>query len=212
MRKVLRARDGTYTTAGFSTGAGEEATKMVFADFDGNGWGDVLVGEAESLGDAPLIGFEGIAGGGLAAMPRWYVGVPISGLAADDFDGDRKPDLALVTGKTMSLHFFRNADAKWLHRPPRGVPVQPAAAPLAAGAPRVHATQVEFVMPHDGAASVSAYDITGRRVLERELGWRAAGVNSAALPELAKLRPGVYWLRAGERGAGGVRKFVVTEE
>ncbi|HEX4933472.1 MAG TPA: VCBS repeat-containing protein, partial [Gemmatimonadaceae bacterium] len=175
LRLVHRERDGNYRLLASMPSTGEEAKDIAFEDFDGDGRGDVLIGEEESLGEGPLIGFRGAESGGFERLPRWYVGIPISGLVSADFDGDRQPDLALVTGQAMSLHFFRNAHAKRMHRPTPGVVGRPGTAPLASTVLRSGSARVEFVMSRDGAASVAVYDVGGRRVVARDLGWRAAG-------------------------------------
>jgi hypothetical protein len=67
--------------------------------------------------------------------------------------------------------------------------------------PAVDALNVSFSLPSPSSASVELLDVTGRRVLDREVGSLGAGRHLVRLDNGSPVAPGMYWLRLrqGER-------------
>ena len=59
-------------------------------------------------------------------------------------------------------------------------------------------------VPQGSDLMLELFDVSGRRVLKRQLGWMEAGRHRVDTPEVRDLPPGLYWARVGEpRGAAG---------
>jgi hypothetical protein len=67
--------------------------------------------------------------------------------------------------------------------------------PVAGGA-----FEVEFTLPSSAPAALSLLDVSGRRVLEREVGSFGAGPHRLMLTPEAPLAPGIYFLRLSQAG------------
>ncbi|WP_448320823.1 FG-GAP-like repeat-containing protein, partial [Streptomyces sp. CO7] len=88
-----------------------------YADFDGDGYDDLAVGSSEDVGDVDNTGTVTLLWGsatgltGKGAVRLTDPGAPARGrmwgqeLAAGDFDGDGRPDLALADGSTTMTLF-----------------------------------------------------------------------------------------------------------
>jgi hypothetical protein len=61
--------------------------------------------------------------------------------------------------------------------------------------PAVDRLRVALTLPRAGRATLELLDVTGRTVLEREVGTLGPGRHLVALGEGRKVAPGVYWLR-----------------
>jgi hypothetical protein len=70
---------------------------------------------------------------------------------------------------------------------------------------------VRFAQPDAGESSVRVFDLAGRLVHERDLGWRIAGAGEAALEvDATRLQPGLYFVRfEGPRTLETVRLAIV---
>ena len=55
--------------------------------------------------------------------------------------------------------------------------------------------RVELVLPTGADARLQLLDVSGRRVLEREVGSLGAGRHTLNLAEGRRVVPGIYWLR-----------------
>jgi hypothetical protein len=54
---------------------------------------------------------------------------------------------------------------------------------------------VSFALPNASPASLEVLDVSGRRILQREVGTMGAGAHVVRLEESSALSPGIYWLR-----------------
>lgn len=70
---------------------------------------------------------------------------------------------------------------------------------------------VSFTLPAAAPARLAVLDIAGRRVLERELRGLAAGEHVIALPEIAALRAGLYFVTLEQAGARVSARLVRTD-
>lgn len=62
------------------------------------------------------------------------------------------------------------------------------------------AASVTLVLPRADRATLAMFDVSGRRVMARDLGSLGAGRHVIALPEVAQLEPGVYLVRLTQAG------------
>jgi hypothetical protein len=68
---------------------------------------------------------------------------------------------------------------------------------------------VEFVLAQAGTARIELLDVTGRRVVEREVGQLGPGAHAMDLAEGRRLPEGVYVLRLSQGGHSLTRKAAV---
>jgi hypothetical protein len=68
---------------------------------------------------------------------------------------------------------------------------------------------VRFSLPRTGGATVQLLDVTGRRILTRDLGSLGPGTHSIALEDGARLAPGLYFLRVAVAGEVRTARAVV---
>ena len=61
--------------------------------------------------------------------------------------------------------------------------------------PAVEQLNVSFSLPRNEAATIELLDVSGRKVIEREVGSLGAGRHVVRLDRGERLSPGVYWLR-----------------
>ena len=61
--------------------------------------------------------------------------------------------------------------------------------------PAIGAMRVSFSLPAAGAASLELLDLSGRRVIDREVGGLGAGRHVLRLDSGERIVPGIYWLR-----------------
>jgi hypothetical protein len=103
-------------------------------------------------------------------------------------------DAAAALAGALALEAWRAAGAPALGPARDGVRVTPNPARAAA--------VLGFVLPAGGAARLELFDVSGRRVLARELGARPAGPQQVGLgrSELGALAPGVYLARVAAGG------------
>ena len=66
--------------------------------------------------------------------------------------------------------------------------------------PAVGPLSVSFALRSAAPASLEVLDVSGRRLVRREVGSMGAGVHVVRLNEGASLEPGVYWLRLRQDG------------
>lgn len=71
-------------------------------------------------------------------------------------------------------------------------------------------TAVAFALPLDAPARLEMFDVTGRRVLAREVGALGAGTHTLALEPDTRLRAGVYLLRLTQGSRSVTARGVVT--
>jgi hypothetical protein len=63
---------------------------------------------------------------------------------------------------------------------------------------------VMLSVPQGSDLMLELFDVSGRRVLKRQLGWMEAGRHRVDTPEVRDLPPGLYWARVGgTEGAAG---------
>lgn len=75
--------------------------------------------------------------------------------------------------------------------------------------PGSRAGTVSFTLPDGGSARLELIDVTGRRVLVREVGSLGRGHHRVALGA-AHLGPGMYWVRIERAGVSLTRKAVIV--
>lgn len=108
---VDRAEDGTYATTVVPTGLDSVTlTGLAIGDFDRNGRLDIAIGSADSIRGSLYI-FLAPTGGEIGDLPprRLLLDGPasITGLVAQDLDGDGEADLAAVDRDGSRLLLFR---------------------------------------------------------------------------------------------------------
>ncbi len=82
---------------------GGSNSDVVVADLNGDGRSDVASTDFET-GDVPValsVAPGGFSQGGFSPVSRYVAGAAVRGLAAEDFDGDGKKDLAVVNGSVF---------------------------------------------------------------------------------------------------------------
>jgi FG-GAP repeat protein len=70
---------------------------------------------------------------------------------------------------------------------------------------------VVFALPSGATARLELLDISGRRVLSREVGWLGAGQHTVNLAEGRKVAPGLYWVRLAQGANWRSKRVAVTE-
>ena len=92
-----------------------------------------------------------------------------------------------------------------------GVPVAP---PLALAGVRPNPTDgpltVSFSLPSGAPATLSMYDVTGRRVMAQAVGGLGAGTHTLRLDSVVRLRTGLYFLRLEQGDEDSVARAVVA--
>jgi hypothetical protein len=71
--------------------------------------------------------------------------------------------------------------------------------------------RVAFSLASAGAAELSLYDVSGRRVASRAVGSLGAGSHVVRLAEGERLEPGLYWLRLAQGAERRTARVVVAE-
>jgi hypothetical protein len=68
-----------------------------------------------------------------------------------------------------------------------------------------------FTLPVEGPAALSLYDVSGRRVLSREVGALGVGRHVVNLTDGLSLAPAVYLVRLEQGGAATARRLCVIK-
>jgi hypothetical protein len=76
--------------------------------------------------------------------------------------------------------------------------------------PAVGPLTVSFTLPSAAPATLALVDVSGRRILEREVGSLGAGRHLLRLDEAPHLAPGMYWLRLTQGGHALITRVVVV--
>ena len=71
--------------------------------------------------------------------------------------------------------------------------------------------QVMFALPTGAAARLQLLDVSGRRVLEREVGSLGAGPHMVNLAEGRRVEPGLYWVRLTQGANRRITRVAVIE-
>jgi hypothetical protein len=70
---------------------------------------------------------------------------------------------------------------------------------------------VVFALPSGASAQLELLDISGRRILSREVGSLGAGQHEVDLADGRKVAPGLYWVRLVQGTNRRSTRVVVTE-
>ena len=97
---LLNHGDGTFPSAS-SYAAGPEPIGIAIADFNGDGFLDVIVADNAVDGEVALLAGNG--NGTLQAAPLRRSGFAPSSLAVGDFNGDGKLDLVTISSATLTI-------------------------------------------------------------------------------------------------------------
>jgi hypothetical protein len=69
---------------------------------------------------------------------------------------------------------------------------------------------VSFSLPSGAPATLSMYDVTGRRVMAQAVGALGAGTHTLRLDSVVRLRTGLYFLRLEQGDEDSVARAVVA--
>jgi hypothetical protein len=123
--------------------------------------------------------------------------VTVAQLRADGTGHVRYDDHAIVAGTRYGYRLGYMEDGAerftsetWIDVPStmlslEGLRPNPASGPLS----------VSFALPSSSPASLEVLDVSGRRILQRDVGSMGAGAHVVRLEESGGLSPGIYWLR-----------------
>jgi hypothetical protein len=194
------------------------------ADLDGDGTLDVVASDSDTnlvtvlLGVAPggvpalatLVSAEATQGG---VRIDWLVGATSLATVERSENGGAWVQVGQIvsdaSGKLMfedhnvepgadyiyRLGFVRSGETVYAGLVSVHVPVS-AALSLAPGSnPSLGLFSVSFSLPDTRPARLELYDVSGRRLLAREVGAMGAGTHVLRLTETSQLAAGVYWLR-----------------
>jgi hypothetical protein len=77
--------------------------------------------------------------------------------------------------------------------------------------PAVGPLTVAFTLPRSEPATLELLDVSGRRILSREVGGNGPGRHVMRLGECGCTPPGIYWLRLTQTGQSLVKRAVVIK-
>lgn len=87
---------------------GDSLTRMTVADFNSDGRADVAVLRTTAgIGNISLL-LGGEKESGFELFSTFTAGNEPTGIVSDDFNGDRRPDLAVVSARSSSLQIYLN--------------------------------------------------------------------------------------------------------
>ena len=87
---------------------GDSLTRMAVADFNSDGRADVaVIRTTEGIGNVSIL-LGGDKESGFTLSSIFTAGNEPTGILTDDFNGDQKPDLAVVSARSSSLQVFLN--------------------------------------------------------------------------------------------------------
>ena len=133
-------------------------------------------------------------------------------MEVEDLDLDGRPDIVVPNGITRVISLIFNNTLNPLTRVPVDVPdaVQLAIAGSIPNPARGDLV-LAFTLTDRSAATLELFDVTGRRVLRREVGGLGIGSHRMALGTGRRLDPGVYFVRLTQRERSVTARTVVTE-
>jgi hypothetical protein len=156
-------------------------------------------------------------GAGLSAsIERRSVSSDWTPLAAVNADGTGRiafVDRTMQAGERYAYRLAYTEDGSERHTAETWVDVPRALALALEGLrpnPAVDDLTVSFTLPSDAPATLALVDVSGHRILEREVGSLGAGRHLLRLDEAPQLAPGMYWLRLTQAGRVLIARGVVV--
>jgi FG-GAP-like repeat len=213
---ILNHGHRTFGAPSPSQFAGEDANQAAVGDFDGDGSDEIAVAAMATDYDGRYTVFKA-DGSELRAMPDisrdggYAVEHFATCIAAGDFNGDGRPDLAIgcgytyggrsgaiviapnITPLTAVAHERKETrlDGQTSTSPAATFEIEGVRPNPAVGG-RIN---VSFALPSTAPARIEVIDIAGRRVAEREVGSLGSGRHVVEIAGGRHLAPGIYLVR-----------------
>jgi len=173
---------------------GNAPVSAAIGDLDGDGKADVAVANA---GGNTLSVLLGNGDGTLAPRTDYGTTYYPASVVMGDLNGDGWADVAAACYDANGIADLLNIGSAPGGVSPPGNARAPDGASLRGLRPNPSGAQgsVDFSLPDDRPARLELFDVGGRRVMERQVGFLGPGIHALPLGTGARLPAGVYLLR-----------------
>jgi len=198
--------DGTFGAAIGGNISASYPAHVAVADLNADGKLDLAIGENYSYlpYDYVIIAL-GKGDGTFTFQEESHVGLGASSVALSDVNGDGKLDLVTANAYSNSVSVaFGSVGSVGVTPPGDGLALEGAQPD-----PAISGLTVAFSLPDAAPATLSVYNVSGRRVLSRQLDALGPGRHILDLDQEARLASGVYLLRLTHGNHSFVRRAVV---